>query len=65
MTRKRSCFLIFVMLTGELMGDIGLDSFIVGFRLGAKNDLRYIFAATMHRFEKLPERMKGLPKRKF
>lgn len=32
----KSLFLDFCNAYGELMGDAGLDSFIVGFRLGAK-----------------------------
>ena len=39
---EKKLFLDFCNAYGELMGDIGLDSFIVGFRLGAKIDLRYI-----------------------
>ena len=33
---EEKLFLDFCNAYGELMGDIGLDSFIVGFRLGAK-----------------------------
>jgi hypothetical protein len=33
---EKSLFLDFCNAYGELMGDVGLDSFIVGFRLGAK-----------------------------
>ena len=33
---EKKLFLDFCNAYGELMGDTGLDSFIVGFRLGAK-----------------------------
>lgn len=33
---EKKLFLDFCNAYGELMGDMGLDSFIVGFRLGAK-----------------------------
>ena len=46
----KSLFLDFCNAYGELMGESGLDSFIVGFRLGAKMIL-IPFAATTHRLK--------------